>query len=58
MKYMETVVQNRMSDGLMNNFMVTYIERDIFRSITEDEIMFRFQEMKKRKILLDSLKKP
>jgi len=52
MKLLKTVLRNRMSDQLMNDCMVTYIERGIFRTITEETIMERFQNMRKRRMEL------
>ena len=36
----------------MNNCFVTYIERDIFKSVTIEKIMLRFQNMKNRRGVL------
>ena len=38
-----------MGDEWMNDCLVTYIEKDVFDSITDDAIMERFQQMKTRR---------
>ena len=39
---------NQIGDQWMNNCLVTYIEKDIFKTIKCEEIMQRFQSMKNR----------
>ncbi|XP_028095909.1 uncharacterized protein LOC114295815 [Camellia sinensis] len=48
MKYIKSNLRNRMGDQWMNVCLVTYIERDVFDSIDNEEIMQRFQNMKSR----------
>ena len=40
---------NRIGDQWINNCLVTYIEKDIFKTIECKEIMQRFQNMKNRR---------
>jgi hypothetical protein len=42
-------VRNSMSDRLLNDCLVTFIERDIFSSVSEDDIIHAFVAMRKRK---------
>ena len=49
MNIVKNCLQNRMGDEWMNNCLVTYIENDVFDSITDDAIMERFQQMKTRR---------
>ena len=41
-------LRNRIGDQWMNDCLVTYIEKDIFKTIKCVEIMQRFQNMKNR----------
>jgi hypothetical protein len=42
-------LRNRMEDEWMNDCLITYIEKDIFKIISNEEIMQRFQGMKARR---------
>jgi hypothetical protein len=42
-------VRNSMSDRLLNDCLVTFIERDIFSYVSEDDIIHTFMAMRKRK---------
>ena len=42
MKFIKNDLRNQMEDEFTNDYMVTYIERDIFRSIPSDVIMDSF----------------
>ena len=42
-------LRNRIGDQWINNCSVTYIEKDIFKTIECKEIMQRFQNMKNRR---------
>ena len=42
----------RMGDDWMNYNMVCYIERDVFQTINDDDILYRFQAYKTRKGIL------
>jgi hypothetical protein len=37
---------NRMRDQQMNDCLITYIKKDIFKTISNEKIMQRFQDMK------------
>jgi hypothetical protein len=41
--------RNRMCDELLNDFLVTFIEREIFSNISEDDIIHTFMVIRKRK---------
>jgi hypothetical protein len=43
-------VRNSMSDRLLNDCLVTFIERDIFSTVSEDDIVHAFMAMRKRKV--------
>ncbi|GAV77293.1 Dimer_Tnp_hAT domain-containing protein/DUF4371 domain-containing protein, partial [Cephalotus follicularis] len=49
MKIMKTRLRNRMGDEWMNDSLVAYIERGILKTIDNDTIMNRFQNMKTRR---------
>ncbi|XP_039142002.1 LOW QUALITY PROTEIN: zinc finger MYM-type protein 1-like [Dioscorea cayenensis subsp. rotundata] len=49
MKIVKNRLRNRMGDNLMNDCLVTYIERDIFNNIDNETIIQRFQNMKSRR---------
>ena len=42
-------LRNRIGDKWMNDCLVTYIEKDIFKTIECEEIILRFQNMKNRR---------
>ena len=48
MNIIKNRLHNRIGDQWMNNCLVTYIEKDIFKTIECEEIMQRFQNMKNR----------
>ncbi|WVZ70665.1 hypothetical protein U9M48_019309 [Paspalum notatum var. saurae] len=49
MKIIKTELRNKMGDEWLNHRMVCYIERGVFASITNDDIVNRFQELKTRR---------
>jgi hypothetical protein len=49
MRLVKNHLRNRMSDQLLNDCLVTFIERDIFSNVSEDDIVNLFMSMKKRK---------
>ncbi|XP_074378544.1 uncharacterized protein LOC141720086 [Apium graveolens] len=51
-KLVKTTLRNRMGDSWLNDCLITYIERDIFQTIENEEIMKRFQSMKDRPMIL------
>jgi hypothetical protein len=48
MKFIKTDLSNKMGDEWLNHRMVCYIERDVFASIPDDDILQHFQELKSR----------
>jgi hypothetical protein len=52
MEYIKNLLRNRMGDQWMNDFLVTYIESDVFDSIDNEAIMQRYQTMKTRRRIL------
>ncbi|XP_042387815.1 zinc finger MYM-type protein 1-like [Zingiber officinale] len=58
MKMIKTDLRNRMRDEWMNDSLVVYIEKDIFSTIENDQILQRFQKMKSRKMQLPPLSYP
>jgi hypothetical protein len=52
MKIVKTHLRNKMGSDWLNHRMVCYIERDIFSSIPNDQILYQFQEMKSRMKML------
>jgi hAT family C-terminal dimerisation region len=49
MNIIKIKLRNRMCDSLMNDCLVTYIEKDIFDTISNEEIMQNNQKMKTRR---------
>ena len=49
MKVIKTDLRNKISDDYLNDLMVCYCEKRIFKSIPDDQIMIRFQKKKNRK---------
>ena len=46
MKYINNVLPNQMGDQWMNDYLVAYIESDVFDNIDNEVIMQRYQIMK------------
>ena len=46
MKIIKTQLRNRLRDDLMNDCLVTYIKKNIFEIIDNENIIQRFQNMK------------
>ena len=46
MNIIKNRLRNKLGDQWMNDCLVTYIEKDIFKTIKCEEIMQRFQNMK------------
>ena len=44
--------KNKMGDDWMNYNMVCYIERDVFNTVSDNDILYRFQAYKSRKGIL------
>ncbi|XP_058783530.1 uncharacterized protein LOC131658224 [Vicia villosa] len=49
MKILKTRLRNRIGDELMNNCLVTYIEKDVFSKIDNELIIQRFQNLRPRR---------
>jgi hypothetical protein len=52
MSCMKTDLHNKMGDEWLNNLMIYYTEKEIFRSIKNDKIIKRFEDMKTRRMLV------
>jgi len=52
MSLIKTDLRNKMGDEWLNDLMICYVEKEIFRSITNKKIIQRFEAMKKRRMLL------
>ncbi|GAA0173980.1 hypothetical protein LIER_27468 [Lithospermum erythrorhizon] len=50
MKYVKNELRNRMGNSWLNDCLVTYVERDVFTTITDKTIINRFQVMSKRNV--------
>ena len=50
MKIIKTKLHNKMSDAWLNDLMVSYIEREIFKRIDLEKIKNAFQKKKDRKV--------
>jgi hypothetical protein len=46
MNYVKNKLRNRMRDQYLNDCLVTFIERDFFLQVKDEDIIKRFQEMK------------
>jgi len=53
MKYIKTNLRNRISYEFLNDTVITYFEDDLFKSISTDDILHRFQNMRSRRGQLD-----
>ena len=49
MNIIKNQLRNRIRDQWMNNCLVTYIEKDIFKTIECEEMMQQFQNIKNRR---------
>ncbi|KAG5572535.1 hypothetical protein H5410_062301 [Solanum commersonii] len=49
MKYIKNDLRNRMDEDLLNGCLVCYIERSIFKNVSNDAIIDHFQNMKTRR---------
>ncbi|KAK9706919.1 hypothetical protein RND81_07G160600 [Saponaria officinalis] len=49
MNFIKNDLRNKMGDDFLNDCMVTYIENDVFASLSNEAIMRRFQNMKSRR---------
>ena len=46
LQIIKTQLHNRLRDGLMNDCLMIYIEKDIFKTIDNEDIIQRFQNIK------------
>ncbi|KAL6538192.1 hypothetical protein OROGR_012180 [Orobanche gracilis] len=51
MTYVKNKLRNSIGDQFLNDCLVTFIEKDMFLQVSDDEIVNRFQEMKTRRII-------
>jgi TRAP-type C4-dicarboxylate transport system substrate-binding protein len=52
MSFVKTDLRNKMSDEWLNDLMIWYTEKEIFRSIKNDKIIKRFEDMKTWRMLV------
>lgn len=52
MKYVKSQLSNKMGNQWLIDCLVTYIERDVFKTISNDVILTHFQQMKNRAFFL------
>ena len=52
MSIVKTDLRNKMGDEWLNDLMICYTEKKIFRSIKNDKIIKRFEDMKTRRMLV------
>ncbi|KAJ4786892.1 zinc finger MYM-type-like protein [Rhynchospora pubera] len=52
MSIIKTDLRNKMGDEWLNDLMICYVEKEIFRSISNEKIIKRFEEMAKRRMLV------
>ena len=48
MSLVKSKLRNKMGDSILDDCLVTYIERDAFSEVNEDDIIDTFMEMQKR----------
>ena len=49
MKVVKTESRNKMGDDWLNHRMICYVEREVFATIKNNDILHHFQELKTRK---------
>jgi hypothetical protein len=49
MSLVKTKLRNKMCDSLLDDCLVTYIERDIFFEVNEEDIIETFMALRKRR---------
>ncbi|XP_057791603.1 uncharacterized protein LOC131008657 [Salvia miltiorrhiza] len=49
MTYVKNKLRNSMGDQVLNDCLVTFIEKDMFLQVSDDEVVKRFEEMKTRR---------
>ena len=50
MSLVKTKLRNKMCDSLLDDCLVTYIERDIFFEVNEEDIIETFMALRKRRL--------
>ena len=50
MNLVKNKLRNSMSDGLMKNCLVTFIERDVFLKVSEEDIVEDFMAKERRRV--------
>ena len=55
MNIIKTDLRNRMGDEWMNDMMVCYIEKELFDSVDDEDILQHFENMQTRRIQLSRL---
>ena len=51
MSYLKNKLRNKMGDDYLNNCMVTFVERDFFRKVKDEDVINRFQKGDRKVIL-------
>ncbi|WVZ79851.1 hypothetical protein U9M48_027380 [Paspalum notatum var. saurae] len=52
MSLIKTDLRNKMGDEWLNDLMICYVEKEIFKQISNEKIIKRFEDMKKRRMLV------
>ena len=52
MNLVKNKLRNSMGDQVLNDCLVTFIERDIFSKVSDDDIIKCFQGMRSRRVVL------
>ena len=52
MKYVKNKLRNRMGEQYLNDCLVTFLEREFFMQVKDDDVISRFQGMKHRRVKL------
>jgi hypothetical protein len=55
MVLVKTKLRNKMGDSLLNDCLVTFIERDIFFEVDEDDIIKTFMSLQKRQKIVRNI---
>jgi hypothetical protein len=51
MSYLKNKLRNKMGDDYLNYCMVTFVERDFFRQVKDEDIIKLFQKGKRKVIM-------
>jgi hypothetical protein len=52
MNYIKNKLRSKMGQGFLNDCLVTFIERDFFLQVKDEDIVTSFQAWKERKVIL------